>query len=204
MAYVFGVQVLNKLDRITETIVGKTGQEERLRCARGDHQIGNEPYTFIAEGEHDDAGEPVCLRCLARSIQERIEELDEEKAKETEWNNFAEEERELRRAKAKANGVCPRCDKTLTLKGSCPMCCEYPFNINAPMNQVWRERERESLSGSEKHARSVAAVPSAKKDFVIENGKPVGGKKPPRRTRFRPMRLPWFVSVCSRLVLKVE
>jgi uncharacterized paraquat-inducible protein A len=154
MVYVFGVQVLNRLDRIAEAISGKSAEEARLWCARGVHHIGNEPYTFIGDGA-DDAGEPVCLRCVARvekSIQERLQEVDEQKAKAIEWNNLAEEEREIRRVKAKANGVCPRCNELLTPKGSCPMCFEYPFNIRAPMNRVWREREREgeSLSESEK------------------------------------------------------
>jgi len=152
---VFGVQVLNRLDRIAEAIGGKTAEEERLWCARGEHYIGNEPYTFAYA-----TGEPVCLRCVARiekSLQERIGELEEKKAKEIEWDNCTEDEREMRRAKAKASGVCPRCNKPLTLKGSCPMCCEYPFRISAPMNRVWREREWESLSESEKQARIKVA-----------------------------------------------
>lgn len=140
---------------------------ERLRCVRGHHYIGNEPYTFIADGCSDE-GEPVCLRCLQRnlkSLDERIQEIDEQVAREIEWESLTEEEREARRAVAEICGTCPRCRKTLHTddsdthsKGSCPMCHEFPFNIRAPMNRGWREKEWASLSESEKQRRFDAAV----------------------------------------------
>lgn len=91
-------------------------------------------------------------------------DMDERKAKEIEWEQLTEGERESRRAVARTRGTCPRCDKELWhddsdshSKGSCPLCFEFPFSIRAPMNRGWREREWESLSESEKQARIEAA-----------------------------------------------
>lgn len=129
---------------------------ERLWCARGRHYIGNEPYTFIAEGRANE-DEPVCLRCVQRikeEAEETIKEWDEQKAKEAEWNALPETEREIRREKAKAKGFCPKCDKLLS-EGSCPMCCEIPDNPKAPMHKVKRILEWASLSEPEKQKREA-------------------------------------------------
>jgi hypothetical protein len=48
MAYLFGIQILNRLDKIAEAAGGKMiNEEKRLWCTRGNHYIGNEPYTLL-------------------------------------------------------------------------------------------------------------------------------------------------------------
>lgn len=144
---------------------------ERLWCVIGEHWIGNEPYSFYPETKHHTADEAYCLKCKEasnRRIDQILQEGEEREAKTVEWKQLTEEEREVRRTAAKQRGTCPRCDRVLWLedsdvkgmshsKGSCPLCFEFPFNIGAPMNRGWREREWASLSEAEKQARIEAA-----------------------------------------------
>jgi len=127
---------------------------ERLVCSLGNHVIGNEPYTFASE---ESGGEPICLRCIQRSKAETeriIKNAEERSRKEAEWNDLTEEEREHRRKTAKVN-YCPKCDKLLNERGSCPMCFEFPKIPNAPMHKVKRILEWANMTDSEKRAREA-------------------------------------------------
>ena len=161
---------------IERHLIGKSpapaeNPSERLWCVMGGHWIGNEPYSFYPETEYHTADEAYCLRCKEasnRRTDQMLKDGDERKAKEIEWEQLTEDERESRRAVAKTCGTCPRCGRTLWLddsdvngmahsKGSCPLCLEFPFRIGAPMNRGWREREWASLSEPEKQARIEVA-----------------------------------------------
>lgn len=145
---------------------------ECLWCVMGNHRIGNESYSFYPDNEYHNSDEAYCLKCkegLDRSINRILKDCDEKKSKEIEWEKLTEDERESRRTLARTRNSCPRCNRTLWLndlnddeddshsKGSCPLCHEFPFNMNAPMNHGWREREWTLLSETEKQARIEAA-----------------------------------------------
>jgi hypothetical protein len=135
-------------------------QPERLWCIIGKHWIGNEPYSFCPESEKTNADDAYCLKCREdkqREIEDMLKEDEELETKTIEWERLTEEERESRRAAAKATGRCPRCNKVLTGRDSCPLCNEFPFSFNARMNKGWREREWAPLSESEKQARIEGA-----------------------------------------------
>jgi DNA repair exonuclease SbcCD ATPase subunit len=87
-----------------------------------------------------------------------LENFEEEERKKIEWNDLTEEEREGRRIAAKNKGFCPKCDRHLSSKGSCPLCLEYPNNPNAPMHRVKRIVEWVSLTDEEKEAREAEFI----------------------------------------------
>jgi len=101
--------IVLELRGIKERIgVASPANTPRLRCARGNHYIGNEAYTFVNfPDDGADAGEPICFRCIERSNREAnrlvgdTEKLlqgirDKEAEEEREWSSLTDAEKEAR------------------------------------------------------------------------------------------------------------
>jgi hypothetical protein len=100
--------VVLELRGIKKRTGAASAETPRLTCARGNHFIGNEPYTFVNDPDDGvDAGEPVCLRCVERANRDAnalIEDVDrhleglreKEKEQEREWSSLSDAEKEAR------------------------------------------------------------------------------------------------------------
>jgi hypothetical protein len=127
-------------------------------CEYGQTHVISSTEPFIIRELRDGNKLTICLRCeewRRRELDIWVKELEYERAKKAEWNEISEDERERRREEARELDFCPRCDRKLTPKGSCPMCCEYPNHPKAPMNRVKRILEWISLSEPEKQKREA-------------------------------------------------
>lgn len=95
---------------------------------------------------------------IERATGQLIQGIEELDLKTIEWNELTEEEKDLRCKAAQIEGVCPKCHKKLSPKGSCPLCLEYPDNPNAPMHTSKRVRQWALLTDAEKEARETEFV----------------------------------------------
>ena len=85
-----------------------TPDAARLVCSKGNHYIGNQPYTLVNHPDDDpDDGELVCLRCieqaresadaLLKETQELLDGIKEKEiAEEREWSMLTEAEKQAR------------------------------------------------------------------------------------------------------------
>jgi hypothetical protein len=137
--------------------------KERLFCARGNHYIGNEPYSFLSNGDAR------CARCqkeFEEFVHQELRDHEEQNQKEMEWNNFTEEQREERRQKYLPD-FCPKCERRLkrydndgTAKTypSCPLCFEFPNNPGAPMHRVKRIMDWAMMGDEERRRREAECI----------------------------------------------